>query len=276
MNLSKIAGHWLSITALVMGFLFLVAACEAEPTPTVAPTLTPTAAPTPTPTAAPTPTPTVTPSPTPRLELSLNDLLSKAGGELAEISTARFQMIDELESGSKFFGMTLKSVEGEVKSPDSFRMLVNVETPNFGFVEIEMLAVGDQAFMKFSEDAPWARLPLEQVPFNFGGLGVTLSELLPVMKNPTIGGRESVEGTQTIRLSGDVVSEEMANLITSTDPGHAITLTFWVDEDDYTLRQFRIAGKLFDDDGPETKRLVSIMNINVPVDIQLPETDSES
>ena len=276
MNLSKIAGHGLSITALVMGFLFLVAACEAEPTPTAAPTPTPTVAPTHTPTVAPTPTPTVTPSPTPEPELPLDDLLSRAGEKLAEISTAKFQMIDELESGSKFFGMTLKSVEGEVKSPDSFRMLVAVETSNFGFVEIEMLAVGDRAFMKFSKDAPWARLPLEQVPFNFGGLGITLSELLPAMKNTIIAGRESVGGVQTISIGGDVVSEEMANLITSTDPGHAITLTFWVDEVDYTLRQFRIAGKLFDDDGPETKRLISIMNINVPVDIQLPEIDSES
>lgn len=250
-------------------------ACEAEPTPTVLPTPTPTVAPIPTPTVAPTPTPTVAPTPTPESDLSLSDLLPKAGEKLAEISTAKFQMIDELESGSKFFGMTLKTVDGEVKSPDSFRMLVGVETPNFGFVEIEMLAVGERAFMKFSKDAPWARLPLDQVPFNFGGLGVTLSELLPAMKNPTIAGQEPVGDAQTIRIDGDVVSEEMANLITSTDPGHAIMLSFWIDEVDYTLRQFRIAGKLFDDDGPETKRLISIMDINVPVDIQLPEIDSE-
>ena len=276
MNLSKIVRHGLPIITLVIGFLFLVAACEAEPTPTVAPTSTPTVAPTPTPTVAPTPTPTVAPTPTPELALSLSDLLPTVGEKLTEISTARFQMIDELESGSKFFGMTLKTVEGEVKSPDSFRMVVDVETPNFGFVEIEMLGVGEQAFMKFSEDAPWARLPLDQVPFNFGGLGITLSELLPIMKNATIAGRESVGGTQTIRIDGDVASEEMANLITSADPGHAIVLTFWIDEIDYTLRQFRIAGKLFDDDGPETKRLINIMDINVPVDIQLPEIDSES
>ena len=237
MNLSKIAGHGLSITALVMGFLFLVAACEAEPTPNVAPTSTPTAAPTPTPTVPPTPTPTLVPTPTPEPELALDDLLSRAGGKLSEISTAKFQMIDELESGSKFFGTTLKSVEGKIKSPNSFRMVVDVETPGFGFVEIEMLAVGDQALMKFSKDGPWLPLPLDQVPFNFGGLGVTLSELLPVMKNVAIGGRESAGGTQTIRIDGDVASEEMANLITSADSGHAITLTFWIDEVDYSLRQ---------------------------------------
>ena len=187
------------------------------------------------------------------------------------MTTAKFQMIDELESGSKFFGMTLKSVEGEVKSPDSFRMLVNVETPNFGFVEIQMLAVGDQAFMKFSEDAPWVPLPLDQVPFNFGGLGPALSELLPIMKNASSGSGESIGDSKTVRIDGDVVSEDMSDLITSTDSGHAITLTFWIDEVDHTLRQLRIAGKLFDDDGPETMRLVSIMDVNEHVDIQLPD-----
>ena len=153
MKLTKILRRRLSITVLVMGLMLLAAACGSEPAPT----------------AAPTSVPTVPPTPTPTPELTLDSVLSSAGQGLAEMSTAKFRMIDELESGSKFFGMTLKSVEGEIKSPDGFRMLVNVETPNFGFVAIEMMAVGEQAYMKFSRDAPWAPLPLEQVPFNFGG-----------------------------------------------------------------------------------------------------------
>ncbi len=69
------------------------------------------------------------------------------------MSTAKFHMIDEMESGAKFFGTTLKTVDGEVKSPDSVRMLVDVEAPGLGFVEIEILAVWDLAYMKFSKDA---------------------------------------------------------------------------------------------------------------------------
>ena len=258
MKLTKILRRRLSITVLLMGLMLLTAACGAEPAPTAAPTSEPTVAPTPTPTP----------------ELTLDSVLSSAGQGLAEMSTAKFQMIDELESGSQFFGMTLKNVEGEIKSPDSFRMLVNVETPNFGFVAIEMMAVGEQAYMKFSRDAPWAPLPLDQVPFNFGGMGVTLSELLPILKDVSVTGRESVDGIQTVRLDGNVVSEEMSKLITSVDSGHPIQLTFWFDEAGYTLRQFRMIGKLFNDDAPETSRLVGIMNVNAPVDIQLPDIAS--
>ena len=267
MDLSKIVGHRLSMAALVLGFLVAAAACGGEsPTPTVPPEPTPIPAPTPTPTPEPTPTPTPTPEP----ELTLDDLVASAVAKLAAMATAEFEMIDEKESGSKFFGTTLKSVEGAIQSPDRAQILVDVEAPGLGFVEIGILAVGDEAYMKFSKDAPWLALPLEQVPFKFQGMGVTLSELLPVMKDTAITGQERVEGADTIRIDGNVASEAMSGLITSVDPGHAITLTWWLDETEHTLRQFRIAGRVFNDDGPETSRLLTI-EIDVPVDIQLPE-----
>ena len=38
-------------------------------------------------------------------------------------------MVDEMESGAKFFGLTLKTVEGEIKSPDSARIVVDAVAP---------------------------------------------------------------------------------------------------------------------------------------------------
>ena len=58
-----------------------------------------------------------------------------------------------------------------------------------------MLAVGDQAVMKFSKDAPWVPLPLDQVPFNFAGLGMTLRDLLATIEDGTITGKESPAGS---------------------------------------------------------------------------------
>ena len=240
----------LSIVVLMMGFLFLAAACETEATSTD------------------------TPVPTPTPELTLEDLLSSVREKLFSMSTAKFKMVDEAESGAKFFETTLKKIEGEIKSPDGFRMLVDVVAPGFGFVQIEMMAIGEQAFMKFSKDAPWAPLPLDQVPFNFGGIGTTLSDLVPLIKDLSITGKETLDGAETFRLDGNVTSEDLSSLITSADPGHAVTLTFWVGEADHTLRQIRIAGQIFDDDAPETTRLLTISNINAPVDIQLPDIAS--
>lgn len=242
MDLFKTFRGGVALIALMAALLLPAAACgtESEPTP------------------APTPTPDV------------SDLLSRAGEKMAAMSSAKFGMIDEKESGAKFFDTTFKSMEAEVKAPDSFRMVVKVVAPAFGFVEIEMMAVGEQAFMKFSADAPWAPLPLDQVPFNFAGLGPTLRDVLNRMEDATITGRESVGDAQTTRVEGDITSDGLADLITTADPGHDVTLILWIDEADL-LRQIRIAGQIYDDDGPETTRLLTIEGIDVPVDIQLPD-----
>ena len=247
MNLSRTLRRGLSIAGLMAVFLFFVAACGGESTPAPVP------------------------------DVDLGDLLSRAGEKMAAMSTAKFSMIDEKESGAKFFGTTFKSMETEVKAPDSFRMVVDVEAPGFGFVEIEMLAVGDQAYMKLSKDAPWNPLPLDQVPFNFVGLGFTLRDLLTTIKDgATITGRESVLDTQTIRVEANLVSDQLSSLLSTVDSGHAVALTLWIDEAEHALRQIKIAGQAYDDDAPETIRILTIVGIDVPVDIQLPDVGSGS
>ena len=245
MNLSKTLLRGLSITVSVLALLSLVAACGTESSPTPAP------------------------------DVDLDALIAGAGEKMAAMSTAKFTMIDEMETGSKFFGTTFKSMETEVEAPASFRMVVDVEAPGFGFVEIEMVAVGEQAYIKLSKDAPWNPLPLDQVPFNFSGLGMTLRDLLTTIKDrSTVTGRESVQDAQSIRVEANLLSEELSNLISTVDPGHTVDLTLWIDEAGHLLQQIRIAGQIYDDDAPETVRLLTIEGIDLPVDIQLPDVGS--
>lgn len=210
------------------------------------------------------------PTPTPEPELTLEELLERTSEHLLSFETARFQMIDEMESGTKFFGQTLKSVDGKVQAPDKTDLTVDVESPALGFVQIGIIAVGDSAMMQFASGAPWTALPLEQVPFNFIGLGKTLSDLLPKIQNIESAGRETVNDIETIRIEGDLVSEDLANLITSADPGYPIELSVWVGAEDQSVRQIRIVGNVFNDDGAGTSRLIILSEYDEPVDIQLP------
>ncbi len=230
----------LAITALTLGLLLVAGGCGSDPTPT------------------------------PEPELTLEEVLERTSDHLLSFQTARFQMIDEMESGTKFFGQTLKSVDGKVQAPDRTDLKVDVESPALGFVQIGIIAVGDSAMMQFASGAPWTALPLEQVPFNFIGLGKTLSDLLPKIQNIELTGRETVNGMETIRIDGDLVSEDLANLITSADSGHPIDLTVWVGAKDQSVRQIRIVGNVFTDDGAGTSRLIILSDYDQPVDIQLP------
>lgn len=252
------------VIAFAMAALVVGLACTSDPEPVETPTPTQATAPA----ATPTPTPTATPTPTP--EPTADDILASAARVLAAMSTAKLEMIDEHEDGAKFFGTTFKSMEADIETPDSVRMLVSVVAPGLGFAKIEILAVGDEAYMKFSEDAPWAPLPADQMPFNFRAVGNTLSDILTGVAAGSIIGREEVDGVDTIRIDGEITSDDMSVLIPDADPGHPITLSVWVDEAGHMLRQMRLNGRLFDEDSAGTSRLLSIA-LDVPVDIQLPD-----
>ena len=240
----------LSIAVLMAASLLLATACGAEPTPTPPPVPTATAAP------------------------SVEDFLAAVGANVGAMQTAKFSMIDETGTGALFLGTTFKSMEAELDAPDGLRMLVEVEATGFGFLEIEIIKVGEQAFIKLAQGAPWSTLPLDQLPFNFSGLGMVFASLPATVQNVAITGQETVQGAQTIRIEGVIDSEALLPLITTADPGNEITLTLWIDETEFALRRVRLAGQVYNNDGPETTRLLTIEDINVPVDIELPDIAS--
>lgn len=190
---------------------------------------------------------------------------------IATMQTAKFSMVDEQESGAPFFGATFKRMEAEIKAPDSLRMLVDVVAPGFGFVQVEIVKVGDQAFIKLSEDAPWAPLPPDQMPFNFAGLAQLFGSLPAVIQGLAMTGQEVIQGAPAISVQGVVPSDALTSLITTADPGHDVTLTLWIDPTQGVARQIRLEGQIYDDDAPETSRLITIEDINAPVEIELPD-----
>ena len=144
MRLSTTPIRLLSITLLLIGSLFLAAACGEEPTPA--------------PTTAPTATPVPTPTP------SVDDFLAAVGASITGMETAKFGLIDETETGALFLGMTFKSMEAELETPSSVSMVVSVVAPGFGFVEIEIIEVEEQAFLKLPKTRRGPHCPRTRCP----------------------------------------------------------------------------------------------------------------
>ena len=274
------------VAVLMIAALILAAACSGEAPPTPVATATPAPPPDPDPSPTPVPDPTATPEATPTAvpvptatqaptpEPELEDFLIGVAANIAVLSSVKFGMVDESETGALFFGTTFKSMEAVIETPNNFRMMVDVVAPGFGFVEIVIIKVGDEAVMKFSEDAPWIPLPPEQVPFNFAGLAIVFGNLPNTVETVEMKGVETLNGEETVLLEVSVPSDALKELVTSVDPGHEITLTMWVEESEMVLRQIRIAGQIYDDDAPETTRLITLDDINLPVDIELPDVAS--
>ena len=224
----------------------------------------------------PTATPEATPEPTAAAPsdaaaAQAGQFLAAVGQNIAAMSTAKISMVDETESGAPFFGTMLKRMEASIETPDKLHMVVDVEAPGFGFVEIEIVQVGDQAFLKLSKDAPWAPLPPDQVPFDFAGIAKLFESLPAVIQDLSLTGQDVVQGAPAITVQGLIKSEALLDLITTAEPGHDVTLTLWVDPTQALLRQIRLEGRIYAADAPETSRLITIEDINVPVEIELPD-----
>ena len=249
-----------SAAALAMLLALLVAAgCGEEPAPTTTTTTT---------TIATTTTLAID-------QMAVEDILTEVGENVAALSSARFSMVDETETGAPFFGTTFQKMEAQVKAPNDFTMLVDVVAPAFGFVQVRMVKIGEEAFIQLFEGAPWSPMPPEDVPFNFEGLSVVMTDLPGKIADPELTGWDTAGGVETVLMEGTVQSEALAPLITSTDSGYTVGLMLWIDEA-FGLRQLRIAGQIFAEDAPETTRLLTLDEVNIPVDIELPEVSSGS
>ncbi len=205
----------------------------------------------------------------------VSGLLSSVGEKLAAISTMRFRLVDEGESGATLLGGTLKSMEVEVEAPSSFSVAAELEAPALGTVQVSMVAVENQAYIRFTDSAPWISTTLDQLPFNFGQVGTNLGDLLPIVREPEISGQESVLGVQTTRVVGTIFSEDLRALLNTLYSGHIIELTLWIDDADHALVQMRLNGQIYDYDPPGARRLLIIEAINAPIEIQLPEVPSD-
>ena len=204
----------------------------------------------------------------------MSELLAGVGEKLASMSTARLKFVDVEESGAEFFGFTFKSMAVEIEAPSTSRMVVEVDAPLFGTTQIEIVAVEDQAYVKLPPGATWTTFSVGQLPFNLGGLGGALAELLPLVQSAAvIAGQETVMGTETIRVETRVASDDLSAIVPTVELGYEVGLILWIDTAELQLRQVRIDGQLFKDDAPETQRLLTFEAINIAVDIQIPDVE---
>ena len=205
---------------------------------------------------------------------AVSELLAGVGEKLTSMSTARLKFVDVEESGAEFFGFTFKSMAVEIEAPSTSRMVVEVDAPFIGTTEIEIVAVEDQAYVKLPPGASWTTIPVGQLPFNLGGLGGALAEMLPAAQSAAvIVGQETVMGIETVRVETRVASDDLWAIVPTVELGYEVGLTLWIDSTELELRQMRIDGQLFGDDAPGTQRLLTFEAIDVAVDIQIPDVE---
>ena len=214
------------------------------------------------------PIPEATAEPTPSPEA----VIARAGFKLLELRSAAFTLEHQTGSTTLLPGLAMKKATGVVGIPDRLRLTVEAEVaaPRT-IVEINVITIGEQAYMTDLFSEQWRTVPSESLPVNFLDFGQTLASIIEAVSGPSFSGVEDIEGLQYQRVTGTVPSDALAPLVPGAAEGLEVELELWLNPEAALLRRVLITGPVLAGDVPETVRLLSIDDINVPVDIAPPE-----
>ena len=219
---------------------------------------------TPIPTLPPTPTPTPTPLPDP------SSILVRAADQLTSDPYLEFDLEHPVGSTPLATGLNLAAAEGVANLPDRFRLVLDMEASGT-VLKLDVMVVGEQAFMTNLFSGAWEPVLKEQIPFRFDFVTESVSSLLAGMDDLTLLEDGDLEGQTTYFIRGVGPTGALTQLIPGALPDSTIRVELWVNKADGRLRQVQLTGPLVAGDLPDTVRVVRLKTLVEVPEIEAPE-----
>ena len=210
-----------------------------------------------------------TPPPTPDPNVDPVIILDQAISQLDQLKYASF-LLDHPEGATELLpGLEMNRVYGVVANPDRFRFTVEAQVSGT-YVETDMVVIADQAYMTNFFTGKWEEVGMELLPVNFANLGDTLSAILNSIQTPILLGTEKLGENRVYVVQGWVLSDDLSALVPNAAPGFNVVLDLWLDQSSGLLLQIVITGQVVSTDQTDAVRVLSLDDIDVPVEINPP------
>ena len=218
------------------------------------------------------PAATSTPTPTPLPLVDPVEVLQRAVAQVLALKSAAFTLEHQIGTTTLFPGLEMSKASGVVDIPEKFSLKVEaqLEFPR-SYVEINIVTIGEQAYMTDFVTGQWREVPVESLPVSLGGLGRTLADIIEAVESPRLAGAEQLRGRDAWRVTGRVRSQDLAGLVPGAVDDLEVALELWLDQGEGLLLQALITGAVLPTDVPETVRLLVLDQFNAPVNISPPE-----
>ena len=197
--------------------------------------------------------------------------LRQAVDQVLQLESAAFTLEHQTGTTTLFPGLEMTKAYGIVDIPDRFSLTVEAQStvPRF-FVEIDIVTIEDQAYMTDVLTGEWQQVSQDVVPVNFADLGQTLAHIIEALHSPVLVSAERLRGYDTYHINGRIVSEDLAGIVPGAGEGFDGELDLWLDQSRSLLIQVLISGRVVPTDSVDTVRLLTLDDINVPVEISPP------
>ena len=216
---------------------------------------------------------TVIPTITPEPPLNAQTILERAAIRLSDLRSTTFVLEHPKGSTTLFPGVEIHRATGVVDiGSGDFRIVVEAQSqvPRV-YIEFTMVNAGEEVWMTDFLTGNWREVPTTAMPLDFSNLGGTIVDIMYAVESPELLGVESVSGIETRRIRGTIQSEELAGLVPGARGGVDIDVDLWVEVHQTSMYQMAIAGQVLSTDKPDTERLLSLSEFDLPVVIEPPE-----
>jgi hypothetical protein len=139
------------------------------------------------------------------------------------------------------------------------------------FFEIQIVLIEEQAYMTDPGTGRWGEVSVEALPFNLSNLGRVLADIISSMEGASTVIAEKLKGDDTYHVEGRIKSEALLELIPGADEGFEVGLRLWVDQQRGLLLQAFITGRVIAGDAVDTVRVLTLDDMNGPMEIAPPE-----
>lgn len=207
---------------------------------------------------------------TPEAAVEADAVLQRSTERVKTLKSGSFSLEHEEGSTVLIPGIEMTAIHGVVEMPDRFSFTVETEISGI-YAETDMVAVADNAYMTDFLTGQWKSVPKALLPFNFTNLGQTLVEIIQAVQSPVVVGTAEVENVAVYRVQGQINPEDLVTLVPAAAGGFVVELELWVAQTDGMLLKVLITGKVVDSDIPEAVRVLTLSDVDEPVEINLPE-----
>ena len=199
------------------------------------------------------------------------DALRRAVDEALQLESAAFTLEHRTGTTTLFLGLEMSKAFGIVDIPDRLSLTVEAESayPR-SFVGINIVTIEDQAYMTDVLTGQWQQVSQDVLPFSFADLGQTLADIIDALYSPVFVSAERLKDSDTYHINGRIQSEDLSAIVPGAGKGFDVELDLWLQQPRSLLVQVLISGKVVPTDRLDTVRLLTLDDINVPIEISPP------
>lgn len=201
-------------------------------------------------------------------DLQPQQVIEKAAPAIQAANSFHFTM-ETAKPSKPISGIFINKADGDVAKPDKLTGDLNASIAGIP-INAKVVIDGKGQYWTDPMSGQWTAIPAEFNVAQFFDPAKGITDILGSVKNLQGDGKESIDGTDSYRLKGQVPAASLKALSGEVTSTGDITTTLWIGSSDFLLRRVRLEGAFTSEEPADIVRTIEFKDYNKPVTVETP------